>query len=170
MSHVFCTSGPDGYAADMAIADRQNAWPGRLYLAPLLLLRPVYLNAGPPKSTPPPARSHLFTPLTCSPVFAENFQIGPFNRRVKNGRWQRIKSGPRHWLFEGWDWICTVCPLTEVKDDRLTQPWRCEEFAATGCKVYATARKDSAMEGFSHEIERVIHSSNQELRRNLNIC
>jgi hypothetical protein len=34
---------------------------------------------------------------------------------------------------------------------------RCEEFAAAGCKVYATARKEGAMDGFSHEkIEKVI--------------
>jgi len=33
----------------------------------------------------------------------------------------------------------------------------CEEFAAAGCKVYATARRDKAMDGFSHEkIERVV--------------
>lgn len=28
---------------------------------------------------------------------------------------------------------------------------RCQEFAANGCKVYATARRVEAMEGFTHE-------------------
>lgn len=34
--------------------------------------------------------------------------------------------------------------------------YRCEEFAAKGCKVYATARRLEAMEGFTREgIERL---------------
>jgi len=71
-------------------------------------------------------------------------------------RWQRVKGGPGHWLFEGWNRIRTVRLLIDGKDDGLTQSYRCEEFAAAGCKVYATARRDKAMDGFSHErIEKV---------------
>ena len=32
---------------------------------------------------------------------------------------------------------------------------RCEEYAARGCKVYATARKVEAMESFKHPVERL---------------
>lgn len=33
---------------------------------------------------------------------------------------------------------------------------RCEEYAAQGCKVYATARRLEAMEGFTHNVERLV--------------
>ena len=43
-----------------------------------------------------------------------------------------------------------------MNGEKLTESCRCEEFAAAGCKVYATARREQAMDGFSHEmIEKV---------------
>lgn len=42
----------------------------------------------------------------------------------------------------------------------------CEEFAAAGCKVYATARRESAMDGFSHEkIEKLVLDVTDESNR-----
>ncbi|KAF9643466.1 oxidoreductase [Thelephora ganbajun] len=42
----------------------------------------------------------------------------------------------------------------------------CEEFAAAGCKVYATARRDNAMDGFSHEkIEKIALDVTDEVNR-----
>lgn len=81
------------------------------------------------------------------------FWVGTFRTYLlhQHVRWQRVKSGPGHWLFEGWNRIRTVRLLIDGKDDGLTQSCRCEEFAAAGCKVYATARRDKTMDGFSHE-------------------
>lgn len=42
----------------------------------------------------------------------------------------------------------------------------CEEFAAAGCKVYATARRESAVDGFSHEkIEKLVLDVTDEANR-----
>jgi len=42
----------------------------------------------------------------------------------------------------------------------------CEEFAAMGCKVYATARRENAMDGFSHEkIEKIVLDVTDEENR-----
>lgn len=47
--------------------------------------------------------------------------------------------------------------MNDVNDDRLIPPRRCEAFAEAGCKVYATARREETMVGFSYDtIEKVI--------------
>jgi 1-acylglycerone phosphate reductase len=46
-------------------------------------------------------------------------------------------------------WRCIVCELSTSSHSLLTV-CRAEEFAARGCKVYATARNASKMEGLSN--------------------
>jgi hypothetical protein len=63
------------------------------------------------------------------------------------------------------DSLCRPPDQRRKKAEGLTQLRRCEEFADMGCKVYATARKYEAMDGFSHEkIERVHRESRTKLR------
>ena len=63
---------------------------------------------------------------------------------------QREESRASHWFLQGWDWLRTVRLLSALVSQPHLTGGRCEALAAKGCIVYATARKLSSMDGFTH--------------------